>query len=509
MPALPTTKPVRAAPPTPVYFLDLTESASNAAKLTDCKAMLLGEDGTVAIIGTFAADPKSPQGGMALLTGQGALRSIARTGVAAPGFAGEKFDKILPDHLSLSDTGQVLFMTTLSHDNGKEKQDRQLWLGGGTSPAFVAAEGRSVSKDAEVVTKIQGASLMRNGLIVLHVLEGTKQQPTRYIGMQKKLTAVALPGEEGAKADARATEFEEPALAGMLPYATAVGSGDTTSAIWIGWNGKFRRVAAAGDPAPGMDGFTFKTFAAPVGSDLRSINIAGQIAFVATAAKDTNERVGVWVMRSGKLELIASAGDAVPGPAAPEPVDATIVKPLDAFIDDDGHLFVYSTLKIKDQQVNGVHMWRGGKAEFVMADGYPLGTEAASPKVSFDFNRKGMHVERIKAQALNGRMERHAPGATVLTDKAMLFDLTVGWDSVLVGASNGAFEEGGVIRPIEDIKWISQPTVQRQFLCRATCDHFLENRMQAIPHDRVFRFQSNPKVKAKTKTKARDDVILH
>src|SRR6185312_8522191 len=109
-------------------------------------------------------------------------------------------------------------------------------------PTLVAAEGRSLTKDSEVITKIQGVSLMRNGLIVLHAIEGTKQKPTRYIGTATKLTPVVFPAEEGAKGDAAMKQFDEPVFQtqGMLPYAVAVGSEDIAQAIWIGWNGKFR-----------------------------------------------------------------------------------------------------------------------------------------------------------------------------------------------------------------------------------------------------------------------------
>jgi hypothetical protein len=129
MPPIPAMKPLRKLGPRPQFLLDLTASPNvSGLKLTDCKPVALGEDGTAAIIGTYAADKTSPQGGSALLLGQGPLRIVIRSDMAAPGFSGEKVDKILIDNLSLSDTGQLLFTTTLSHDKGKEAQNRQLWL---------------------------------------------------------------------------------------------------------------------------------------------------------------------------------------------------------------------------------------------------------------------------------------------------------------------------------------------------------------------------------------------
>jgi hypothetical protein len=497
MPPVPAMKPLKKLGPRPQFLLDLTASPNvSGLKLTDCKPIALGEDGTAAIIATYAGDKTSPQGGSALLLGQGPLRIVMRSGMAAAGFSGDKVDKILADSLSLSDTGQPLFMTTLSHDKGKEAQDRQLWFAAGMSPTLVAAEGRSLAKGTEVTKKIQAASLMRNGLIILHLLEGTNEKPTRYIGTTKKFTVIAFPGEDGSKADASAKEFDEPELHGMLPYAALVGSADGAQSIWIGWEGKFKRVAATGDPAPGMDGFTFKSFVGEVGAEFKSINGVGQVAFVATAVKDATERAGVWATRGGALQLITSAGEVLPGPVTTETLQATLTKPLDAFIDDDGDVFAFSSMKIKEQELHGVHMWRDGQPTFVMADTYSLTGQQPPANVSFTFNRSGMHVETVKVE-----VQDFFKRQKIMADEAVVFEPKNGWTHVLTAGMQTAFEEGSVVRAVGEIKWLSPPTSQGRFLCRGTLAHSIPNRFEPVMHDRLFLFSHSGEGEAKARQK--------
>ena len=142
-------------------------------------------------------------------------------------------------------------MTTLTHDRGKDPQNRQVWISSGAAPVLVAAEGQSLLKNGEVIKEIvDHPASMRNGWLILHVKEGTSDSASRYLGPAKQLVAPAFPGESAAKAEAGAKEFDEPALRGSLPYAAVVKSGDTKQALWIGWDGKFKQVAATGDPAP-------------------------------------------------------------------------------------------------------------------------------------------------------------------------------------------------------------------------------------------------------------------
>ena len=117
--------------------------------------------------------------------------------------------------------------------------------------------------------------------------------------------------------------FSRPALSdtGKIAFSASLireGSVNDTndSGIWVYSDGTLELLARSGSSAPGIDGGIFEQFFfpdfAPSPPLVLSMNSLGEVAFRARSTDPTLKR-GIWVTRSGELELLVADGQQAPG----------------------------------------------------------------------------------------------------------------------------------------------------------------------------------------------------
>ncbi len=259
----------------------------------------------------------------------GNLELVARIGDQAPGTPNGVTYLTLIGPPVLNSAGQTAFTATLTGNGVNVHNDEGIWLGGSGNLVLVVRQGNPAP---DTPNDVYYGSL---GLPVLNAagqiafsayLTGTGVPFTNsqgiWSGSSGNLELVARSGIQapGTPAGVQYLGFQarEPVINGVGQTAfnaTLFGGGvDATndSGIWSEGSGNLALVVREGSHAPGTpSGVNFGDF---FGSPV--LNGAGQTAFSASlrgsGVDETNDE-GIWLERSGSLELVARSGSPAPG----------------------------------------------------------------------------------------------------------------------------------------------------------------------------------------------------
>lgn len=182
-------------------------------------------------------------------------RELARPGQPAP--RGGVFDRFaveaLPIVVPINARGQATFFATVARGTAGEG----FFLSGGTSLSRVAAEG----------DRAPGGG----------TLSGFGRHP--------------VPALNGR---------------GAVAFAAAVTGGRTVEGVFVAASGRLQALAVAGDAAPGVSSGTFASL------DLPSINDHGDVALLATVRRGRETFEAIYLRADGRLRKVAAQGDPAP-----------------------------------------------------------------------------------------------------------------------------------------------------------------------------------------------------
>ena len=204
--------------------------------------------------------------------------------------------------------------------------------------------------------------------------------------------------------------------------------------------------------------------------------------------------------KTGKLELIAAAGDEVPGAPgeATQTPGAKVVQVVDVTLDDFGRAFVLSEINAGDKPLRAVHQWSDGTRKLVYAERTAVVMQAGMmpdlkvqppEKVTLDFDRSGRHLELFN-ESLNGRFINRRDEVT--GRGARLYSPDTGWTE-LIPVSTGLKDGSNKIRIVLDIKQTAGPITRHQWLFRGRLGHFQENSPGVTEHDRIVVLSAGTK----------------
>jgi hypothetical protein len=94
--------------------------------------------------------------------------------------------------------------------------------------------------------------------------------------------------------------------AGTVAFAAAVSGGRTVEGIFTASPGRLRSVAVAGEPAPGIPSGTLASVDAP------ALNDRGDVGFLATVRRGRETVEAIYLRREGRLRKVAAQGDPAP-----------------------------------------------------------------------------------------------------------------------------------------------------------------------------------------------------
>lgn len=238
------------------------------------------------------------------------LRPVAATGAPAPG--GGSYDRFGLEMKTVAAPvnaeGDVAFFARLMR--GAADEGLFLWHDG--RAALIAAIGTEAPGGGTIAgfTERPTPSLNTGGRAAFAVaVEGGRASAALLAWSGGKLTAIA---QSGARAPgipgAAFFDLTSPALneAGAVAYLATLRRGrETLDGIFLSAKGQSAKVVAAGDPAPG--GGSFAALGAP------ALNAGGAVAFAAVVEGGPTPG-GIFVAgEGGVLRRVAGAGDPAPG----------------------------------------------------------------------------------------------------------------------------------------------------------------------------------------------------
>lgn len=278
----------------PNRFLSGLNVRRNAARL----AARLILSAQIAAIGTpsFADTPPVP------------FRVVAASGMPAPG--GGTFDRFhlegQPTITPVNDRGQVAFFATLARARASEG----LFLGDVHGIQAIALRGGPVPGGGKLdsFSNHPVPAINRSGAVAFtaSIAEGKASQGV-FLSSKQKLRVIALSGGAAASSTGGTfTEFHVPVVNDSedVAFLAEVKRGrDTLEGIYLNRAGILRRIAAAGDAAPG--GGTYAAFGGP------TINNNGEVAFAASIEGGAVNG-GIFVASAKETRMLVGAGNPEP-----------------------------------------------------------------------------------------------------------------------------------------------------------------------------------------------------
>jgi len=241
------------------------------------------------------------------------LRTVAFSGNTAPGTSFEFLN--FSGNPVLNNAGQAAFEGPLTTQGGQG-----IWSEGGGTLALVARSGGVVPGTSEVFSRNFGSPLINNvgQTIFAGGIEGADFRTGNGIWSEAdgSLTLVAREGSvaPGTNEVFSSTSFNSPRLLfNDSGQAAFLGRLQRDVGIWSGGGSSLALVAREGNPAP-VTNANFTSFGSSRTDPV--LNGEGQTAFVAGLAGpdvDSTNSSGIWMDRSGSLELFLRAGDMAPG----------------------------------------------------------------------------------------------------------------------------------------------------------------------------------------------------
>ena len=226
----------------------------------------------------------------------------------APG--GGTFDRFhvegQPAIAPVNDRGQVAFFATLAHARASEG----MFLGDGSRIRVIALSGAPAPGGGKLASFSEHPvpALNRAGAVAFSasIARGTASQGV-FLSSKQRLRVIALSGSASSGIPGGTfTEFHAPALNDSEEVAFLAGvrrGRDTLEAIYLHRAGTLRKIAAAGDPAPG--GGSFSAFGVP------ALNNKSEIAFAATIDGGSVSG-GIFVASATETRMLVGAGSPEP-----------------------------------------------------------------------------------------------------------------------------------------------------------------------------------------------------
>jgi len=236
------------------------------------------------------------------------LRPVATSGMPVPG--GGTFDRFhvegQPAITPVNDRRQVAFFATLAHARASEG----MFLGDANGIQVIALSGSAVPGGGKLAgfPEHPVPALNRVGAVAFSasIAEGKASEGV-FVSNKHRLRVIALSGSASSGVPGGIfTEFQAPALndSGEVAFLAGVRRGrDTLEAIYLHRAGKLRKIAAAGDPAPG--GGSFSAFGAP------ALNNKREVAFAAVI-DGGSVTGGIFVASAAETRMLVGAGTPEP-----------------------------------------------------------------------------------------------------------------------------------------------------------------------------------------------------
>jgi len=236
------------------------------------------------------------------------VRSIVTSGMPSPG--GGTFDHFhvegQPAIAPVNDRGQVAFFATLARARASEG----LFLSDGSHIEAIALTGGRVPGGGKLASFAEHPvpALNRAGAVAFTALiaEGKASQGV-FVSTRHRTQAIALSGSASPGVPGGTfTEFDAPALndTGEVAFLAGVRRGrDTFEAIYLRQAGTLRKIAAAGDPAPG--GGSFSAFGVP------ALNNKSEVAFAAVIEGGPSTG-GIFIASVSRSRMLVGTGTQEP-----------------------------------------------------------------------------------------------------------------------------------------------------------------------------------------------------
>ncbi|MEO8628778.1 MAG: choice-of-anchor tandem repeat NxxGxxAF-containing protein [Betaproteobacteria bacterium] len=236
------------------------------------------------------------------------LRAIATSGMPIPG--GGTFDRFhvegQPAITPINDRGQVAFFATLARARASEG----MFLYDGGKIEIIALTGSPAPGGGKLASFAAHPvpSLNRAGAVAFTAsIAGGKASEGLFLSGNRRLRAIALSGSAAPGIPGGAfSDFQSPTLndKGDIVVLASVRRGrDTLEAIYLYQAGKLRKIAAAGDAAPG--GGNYVAFGVP------TLNDKAEIAFPAVL-DDGQVSGGIFIASGKQARMAVGAGKADP-----------------------------------------------------------------------------------------------------------------------------------------------------------------------------------------------------
>lgn len=236
------------------------------------------------------------------------LRAVVTSGMPAPG--GGTFDRFhlegQPTITPVNDRGQVAFFATLARARASEG----MFLADANGIQAIALRGGAVPGGGKLdsFSNHPVPALNRSGAVAFtaSIAEGKASQGV-FLSSKQRLRVIALSGGAAASPTGGTfTEFHVPVLNDSedVVFLAEVKRGrDTLEGIYLNRAGTLRKIAAAGDAAPG--GGTYSAFGGP------TINNNGDVAFAASIEGGAVNG-GIFVASAKETRMLVGAGNPEP-----------------------------------------------------------------------------------------------------------------------------------------------------------------------------------------------------
>ena len=132
-----------------------------------------------------------------------------------------------------------------------------------------------------------------------------------FVGDGRKIEVIALaggPAPGGGKLASFATH-PVPSLnqAGAVAFSASIAGGKASEGLFLWSNQRLRAIALSGSAAPGIPGGSFSELPGP------SLNDQGDVVFLAGVRRGRDSLEALYLYQAGKLRKIAAAGEPAPG----------------------------------------------------------------------------------------------------------------------------------------------------------------------------------------------------
>jgi hypothetical protein len=259
----------------------------------------LNEAGTVAFAAAVAGG-RTVEG--IFVSSRGKLQAVALAGAAASGIPSGTFANV--DSPALNDRNDVAFLATVRR--GRETIEA-VYVRSAGALRKVVAQGDPAPAGGVFAAFGAPALNNRGAVAFAAVVEGRAVPGGIFVSEERQLRMIVGAGDDTPLGGIFMKFSERVALndAGTVAFHASLKSAPSAAAIFTIEDGRPRKVAALGDPAP--EGGSLSNF-----GPWPAIDASGGVGFAASVDGATSP-VGVFVARATGMRRLAAIGDALPG----------------------------------------------------------------------------------------------------------------------------------------------------------------------------------------------------